>query len=69
MLDGDDIPTTAIGGIVSGHSLSRRTRSMKGESNFGAGSSLLSSVDEGYNFICLKKSIKQLFIPSGDCTW
>ncbi|KAF3334825.1 exocyst complex component SEC8 [Carex littledalei] len=50
MLDGDDIPTTAIGGVVSGQSLSRRTRSMKGESNFGAGSSLLSSVDEGSSF-------------------
>lgn len=56
MLDGDDVPMTAIGGVVSssGQSLSRRTRSVKGESNFGAGSSLLSSVDGGYGRIYLK---------------
>ncbi|KAJ3704316.1 hypothetical protein LUZ61_008021 [Rhynchospora tenuis] len=49
MLDGDEIPTTAIGGAVgnTGQPFSRRTRSIKGEGNFGAGSSLLSSVDGG----------------------
>ncbi|KAJ4749413.1 Exocyst complex component Sec8-like [Rhynchospora pubera] len=52
MLDGDEIPTTAIGGVVSnsGQPFSRRTRSIKGEGNFGAGSSLLSSVDGGSSF-------------------
>ncbi|KAJ4797596.1 Exocyst complex component Sec8-like [Rhynchospora pubera] len=51
MLDGDEIPTTAIGVVSnSGQPFSRRTRSIKGEGNFGAGSSLLSSVDGGSSF-------------------
>jgi hypothetical protein len=67
MLDGDDIPITAMGVVsTSGQPLSRRTRSIKGESN-GARTSLLSSVDGGYIPIYLK-TYKTIVILSEDCT-
>jgi hypothetical protein len=69
MLDADDISMSAVGDVVSisGQPFSRRTRLMKGENNFGAGSSLLSSVDGGYVHIYLK-IYKTIVIPSEDCT-